>query len=149
VAKLDFGEMGTKQGYWILDLSPRGADCRLIPFSSQKLLEQKEVAAPITPELKQEIKASNSYVKVILKEGDLVTVQKLYDLEPVVMVELRGAVTGDGEGAEKEGEGKARFSSMEEAYALYLNEQQLSEELRDELLRKFSSYLKEARETTS
>ncbi len=149
VAKLDFGEMGTKQGYWIVDLSPRGADCRLVPFSSQKLLEQKEVVAPITSELKQEIMASNSYVKVILKEGDLVAVQKLYDLEPVVMVELRGAVTGDGEGAEKEGEGKARFSSMEEAYALYLNEQQLSEELRDELLRKFSSYLKEARETTS
>jgi len=52
----------------------------------------------------------------VLKEGDLVTVQKLYDLEPVVVVELKSAVSSGSEGSTGEGESKVRFSSLEEAY---------------------------------
>jgi len=39
VAKLDFGEMGSTQGFWIVDLSPKGPDCKLIQFSSTETSE--------------------------------------------------------------------------------------------------------------
>jgi len=73
-----------------------------------------EVAGPVTPEVREEIMGTNGYVKAVLKEGDLVTVQKLYDLEPVVVVELKSAVSSGNEGSTGEGESKVRFSSLEE-----------------------------------
>ncbi|WP_107763542.1 metallophosphoesterase family protein [Coprothermobacter proteolyticus] len=150
VAKLDFGEMGSTQGFWIVDLSPKGPDCKLIQFSSQKPLKRVEVAGPVTPEVREEIMGTNGYVKAVLKEGDLVTVQKLYDLEPVVVVELKSAVSTGSEGSTGEGESKVRFSSLEEAYGLYLNHYpELAEDKRDELLRRFSSYLRKAKENKS
>jgi len=52
-----------------VDLSPKGPDCKLIQFSSQKPLKRVEVAGPVTPEVREEIMGLTVMLKRCLKKA--------------------------------------------------------------------------------
>ncbi|WP_018962854.1 metallophosphoesterase family protein [Coprothermobacter platensis] len=140
VAKLDFGEESSQQGFYIVDFSGQGTKTYFHPFISQKKLKQVTVIGSPSPKVVSDLTTFQGYVKVTLQEGDLVAVQRLYELPSVVSVELESVTADDTENS------RVKFSSMEEAYGQYLEKQELKSELRDKLLEKFSSYLQKARE---
>jgi exonuclease SbcD len=140
VAKLDFGEEKSKQGFWIVDLDSKPVTPQFHTFVHQKPLTTIVFQNKPSVEEIRNLENVSGFVRIILKEGDLVTVQHLYDLPPVVSVELEPKEPIE------EGARHQTFSSMEEAFAKYVDLQKVDDPLKARLVETFSYYMSKVKD---
>ncbi|NPV88456.1 exonuclease SbcD [Coprothermobacteraceae bacterium] len=143
VAKLDFGEEKSQQGFCMVELN-RGQQpiVEFRSFRHQKALKTFW-AENVSGQLLEELNSFTGYAKVVLRGSTLSEAQRLYQIESVVAVDLRAEERKEGEHEQ------VTFMSVEEAYVHYLDLEGVEAPLRKALIDKFLTYMDKARGTLS